>query len=411
MPKPQRSKKRLKRFNLRVNLLNPELFKFTALAIVSIFLLVWQIGFLTINKINNTELITKNKLITSGPWWKSIIHIYGPYYSLLHATYALNHTLLGFRLASILCGFISALLVYYALNQYHGHKISILASSLYITNFGFLVVSRQASPIASQLLLLIALTCLTLLLNKKPNLISLAITVITLSGLLYIPGAIWLIITTTIISYRSLKKAINDTGHLINMLLILLGLLIITPLIYSLVRYYSINRLIYYLGYNLHGKLTALKTFALNLAYTPFSLFIHSFNSQGTITLGHLPIIPIAESLIIIVGFYYYFKHLNNYRWRSLLIIIAVSWLLTGFGVISYYSLLPLMTIVAGTGLAYLLKEWYGVFPFNKIARISGLILMSAVIIYTGFYSAHSYFIAWGRDPQILNQYDKSLKS
>ncbi len=411
MPKPQRNKKRLKPFNFKILGLSSQLFKVSALAIAAIFLLVWQIKSLTLNKINSAELITRNKLITNGPWWKSIGHIYGPYYSLLHATYALNHTLLGLRLASLLCGFISALLVYYALNQYHGQKISVLASILYITNFGFLVISRQASPIASQLLLLIALVCLILLLNKRPNFTSLIITIITFAGLLYIPGAIWLIITTAIISFKNLKEALSDTKLLTKALLVLLGLTIITPLIYSLVRYYSLSRLLYYLGYNLHGKFAALKTFGLNLAYTPLSLFIHSFNSQGVITLGHLPIIPIAESFIIIVGFYYYFKHLNNYRWRNLLIIIAASWFLTGFGVINDYSFLPLLTIVAGTGLAYLLKEWYGVFPFNKIARISGLVLMSVVIIYTGFYSAHSYFIAWGRDPQILNQYDKSLKS
>ncbi|MGH7234344.1 MAG: hypothetical protein ACREF7_02765, partial [Candidatus Saccharimonadales bacterium] len=100
---------------------------------------------------------------------------------------------------------------------------------------------------------------------------------------------------------------------------------------------------------------------------------------------------------------------LSNWRWRSVLVLLLSGWLLSGLGLFSALALLPLIAITAGTGLAFLLKEWFEIFPRNPIARTTGLVIMFAVITLSAVYEIRSYFVAWPSDPATTAIYDQHL--
>jgi hypothetical protein len=189
--------------------------------------------------------------------------------------------------------------------------------------------------------------------------------------------------------------------------LLIFNLLLIAPLLYRLFGHFSSHQLAQWLGYGLNGRLSlsTLGEFATNLSANLLSLFIHSTKLGPTLSLGHLPLLPIAESLIIIIGIVFYLRHINNQRWQIWIVLSVLTITLSGFGLVSIFSLLPLLAIALATGLAYLLREWYAVFPFNPFARYAGYILMSIVVLFCCFYSARSYYVAWANNPATTSQY------
>lgn len=377
---------------------------------LSLFLLLWRLASLTKGRVNVSELAAKHALLHHSPWWKSPSFIYGPYYLLLHATYAINRSVSSFRLASVVIGLITAALIYWLINQWHGYKLAVLATVTFVSGLGVLAVARQGSPLSSQLLLSISLLTSVVAINRWHNYWGLlAVTLIT-AGDLYIPGALWPVMAMLFLSFTGLKKTLRTISLWSKSSLYGLGLLLLAPLIYRLGWHYSKHQLIYWLGYGLDGKLNAVRHFALHLAQVPLDLFFHSTNLPATLSLGHLPLLPVAQSVIIVLGFYGYISRFSNYRWRSILILGAVLWIVIGFGVLSVYSLLPLTTLAIGTGMAFMLKEWYSVFPRNPIARNLGLMVLSSVMLFSCFYSARSYFVGWANDPSTLSQYSFDLK-
>lgn len=405
---PPHNKAKLKLFKIDI-WLSPELAGGIVILILVVLTQLWRLSALTMNRLSVSELSTKHNLYINSPWWKSTAAIYGPYYTLLHATFAINHSLLAFRLASVIAGLLSTLLVYWLITQWHGYRIALLGSLTYLSSFGFLVLSRQASPISTELLMPLALLFAITIINKKKHLYSLLALIVIAAGSLYIPAAIWLIIAMVILAYPDIKEVYLNQNSKTKLGLIVFNLILIFPLVFSLIRHFSIHRLVTWLGYGLNGRLSALISFARNISYSFLDLFIRSTNLKPTLSLGHLPLLPVIESLIIVIGIIFYFRHLANKRWRNWLILVILTFIISGFGVLSVFTLLPLMAFAFATGLAYTLREWYAVFPINPFARYTGLALMSLVVLFNCYYSARSYYVAWSYDPATTTQYHYRL--
>ena len=393
----------------QINISN-EWYGFGVSFLASAFILLWRLSTLTSNLASTSEITTKIQLFINSPWWKSVFNIYGPYYLLLHGTFAMNHSLMTLRLASTLIGICVVAAVYWTVTNWHGYKIGLMSTLILMTSFGFLIVARQATPLITQLLLVSALLFAAVNLAQKQSLYSLVVYGIVFAGALYVPGGIFLALITTIFIRQSLIKTYAACSkRFMKPALILAELLLLTPIAYRLIHDYSRSQLATWLGYGLHGKGQAWHSFFVNLAHAPLDLFAHASSLGPTLSLGHLPMLPIAFSAMAAIGLYVYLTHLNNWRWRAVLLILISSWLLSGFGVISPLSLLPLIAIIAGTGCAYLLKQWYDVFPYNPIARAIGLLLIFSVLIFTGIYATRSYIVGWANSPVTSATYTKTL--
>ena len=377
---------------------------------LSIVVLLWRLVAISDNKVSMLELATKHHLFIDSPWWKSLASIYGPYYFLLHVIYAIHRNLYFFRLLSILPALAAALLVYWIVSRYHGYKIAILASSLLITNYAVLIISRVASPISTQLLPLVLLIAIILYLEQPPvNLYPLLAMEVAIIGCLYIPGMIWIVAAILGLNTKILKKTIFARSLTERVIMLLVAILSLVPLLYRLVAHYTSSQLLNWLGYALHGTTHAMSNLGSNIINTVLDLFIHSNRLNSSLSLGHLPLITVAQSVIIVVGLYYYASRRTNVRWRNLLIIFLITWLIIGFGVVSVYSLLPLCSILTGTGLAYLLKKWYEVFPRNLVAKYLGIVTLSTVVVLVCILSLRTYYVAWAYNPSTRLDYSHKL--
>ena len=377
----------------------------------SVGLLLWRLEALTSNLLSASEINTKHQLYINSPWWRSLESLYGPYYLLLHATFAIHHNVLSLRLASVIAALVVVGMTYWLVSSWHGYKIGLMVAAATLVSFGLLAAGREATPLITQLIVLPALILSVSHLFNKPTYFGLLLLGIVLAGVLYVPGGIWFVICTKLLGIKPIKVSFKKLSKIKKVIVTLTPLALITPLIFQLSAHYSLSQLKLWLGYGLNGSLThSAHVFLMNLLYTPMDLFIHSYNLSHNISLGHLPLLSIALSVIVALGLYSYFTRLNNWRWRSVLILLGLAWLMSGFGVISPLALLPLLFISAGTGLAFLLKEWYEVFPRNPIARSCGLIIMFAVIGLNTAYVARSYFVGWANNPLTTSLYSYRLK-
>lgn len=370
---------------------------------------LWRLSAVTANLAGPTDIATKHTLFLDSPWWKSIAHINGPFFLVLHGTFAINRSLFFLRLTSVLFGLLSAALVYFLVNHWHGYRIALLTTAAYISSFGYLVITHQSTPLTSQLPLAIGLLAAVITLDTWDSIWSIVALFISIAYALYIPGGIWLSITAIVLSFSNLKESFQSISIKWKLFLVLVLIVCILPLAYRLGNHYSLPQTLQWLGYGLHGKFKALESLGTNLIKVPADLFAYSLNLPRSMQLGHLPLLPIAESILIFVGLYCYVGRIRSYSWRSLIVFIGVSWLIVGFGILSVFTILPLVILTLGGGLTYLLKQWYTVFPRNPIARYVGLVVMSVVILFSCFFTARSFFVAWSNDPTQNVQFSHKL--
>jgi hypothetical protein len=153
------------------------------------------------------------------------------------------------------------------------------------------------------------------------------------------------------------------------------------------------HQLILWLGAPQHfaAPLTLLKQLA--------GVFVHLFvrgPQYPDIWLGRVPIMDIFVLVMCVVGIYFYAIHHAAFRSRLLLSYFTVGVLLVALhGPVSINLLVPLLYIVAATGIAYLLREWLIVFPLNPFARGLGIALISLAVLMSCVYNLRAYYVAW----------------
>ncbi|HVI60746.1 MAG TPA: hypothetical protein VM535_01175 [Candidatus Saccharimonadales bacterium] len=209
--------------------------------------------------------------------------------------------------------------------------------------------------------------------------------------LIYIPGLIWLVLVNIwwqraaiADGWRHFKRWWQRLAYLALGLiwLPLLGLHLSRP-----------GKLLTWLGWpaDLAAPLTLLKDFA--------AVFLHLFirgPEYPQLWLGRAPILDIFTLAACLIGIYFYATHRRAARSRLLATCFGIGVILVALGgPVSLSLLVPLLYLVAATGVAYLMREWLQVFPVNPLARNIGLGLIIAAVSLACLYNLRAYFIAW----------------
>ena len=409
MTKIKRSKIAIPHPKFFIPRLSIELIGGIIIFVLAASLFIWRLASLTYGQINYHEHTTNLIIANQTSWWKIILNINGPYYLTLYVFRLISHDLVLFRLVSVMIGILTAVVIYWLVSQWHGYKIGLMTAAIYITDFGVLSITRQASPLSASLLIPLGLLASMMAINRWQDYRGLLALSITTGLLLYIPGALWLVLAISVLNIKKLKIIWRDLSIRQRLIITTSLIILLIPLGYQLGHNYTNHQLAYWLGYGLNGKITALKSYGLNLIKTPSSLFFYSTTLPASLSLGHLPLLPIAITVLSLIGFYCYITRLSNYRWLNIIFLFVISWVVISFGVLSVYVLLPLAAIAAGTGLAFMLREWYSVFPRNPYARYAGISLIIAIVAFTCIFSLRSYFVAWANDPATQINYSFRL--
>lgn len=376
-------------------------------AFVLLFLLLWfRLGSQTYGHAAPAELTTQR----SSLHWRTILRdpLNAPY-TILERLVLLtgHHGITSMRLISTMYAVLAIVLFYIVARQWHSMRVAILATWLFISSSWFLHTARLATP---DILWLVGILGLVVLFSPKRRedhpWLSLPVTVATLSVLMYIPGMVWLVLLSLFIRRKNIGEYWRSSPNwLVRSVSILGPAVLLTPLGYA---FYGNIRLIkpwLGIGDQLNDPLTIGKQFLA----VPKQIFV-SGPFDPVHWLGRLPILSVFETVMFLLGAYFYVSHFNAARSRFIIILSLLAWVIIAVGNrVSLSLIIPVIYLVLTTGIAYMLHEWLKVFPKNPVARGIGITVISIAILLTSLYQTRSYFVAWRNSPDTRSAFTRTL--
>ena len=147
-----------------------------------------------------------------------------------------------------------------------------------------------------------------------------------------------------------------------------------------------------------------------NLLENLRAIFYLYFNINPYIVNGHItPVMDFSVIFLIIFGL---LKTLQNfYLARSFMV---WSWLLLTLPLIIFQPQLSALLIIPcfillAIGIESLLSEWYGLFPRNPYARITGLVLISSLVLVLTVGGLTKYVNSYRNYPIAVNEFSQDL--
>lgn len=302
------------------------------------------------------------------------------------------------RLVSAAIASLAALCFFLMARRWYTLRITVLATSMFLTSSFVLHAARFANVEVLNLLVIPGLMLIGSLLSTKAHDNKLILSIALLAAIFYIPGA-WLFVIAGLIVYKSHMKAIWEKVSLrlrISGLFLLSAFLV--PLVISFIH--APTKIIEWLGVSDYADLTV-DTLFKNALAIPNQLFYHG-PPDATAWLPGTPILDIFAIAMLILGFFAYRAGEHPDRERIVFSSFGIAVLLVVLGGPSRLGLMiPLLYIVIANGIGYMLQSWFTVFPRNPLARSIGLSLIFAAVIVSCSYQLGRYFVAWPQSPAI----------
>lgn len=297
-----------------------------------------------------------------------------------------------FRIISALFGILAVAAFYALLKTWQTKRIALLGTLLFMTSSWFLHQSRFAEP---QVLYLSALPMLLLAgtwLQDKRYDKFLPISAAMIALCLYLPG-LWLFIAIgCVIVRKDLLEAWQEVDKKRRSLIIGFFSAGIAPLFFALAS--NVSQIPKWLGLP-SRDVFSLQLIIDNLYQLPQSLFINGPDEAIKWLVG-TPILDVFTIALVILGSFSYYKGAHTLQARILALFTAVSLLLIIIGgAVGLSILIPILYLVAANGLAFLLQQWFTVFPRNPFARAFGVFCILIAVSVTVFYHVNRYYVAW----------------
>ena len=313
-------------------------------------------------------------------------------------------SILSIKLPSMIIAFISIIALVFMLRQWFKPNISILASLIAITTGQFLFIAQNGTPDVLYLLWPALLLLLASLITKqqKHRTFFVIMFFITAALSLYTPLSIYvlLVFAITILIHPHLRFIIRKLPKIELAEGFVAILLIVSPLLVGLFNHPG--AILTLLGVplqwpDLWANLTSLGT--------QYFGFLHP---GGTTIIT--PFFELGSMLIIAIGAYRVFK--TRATAKSLSIIF---WIICLIPVIilnpelTDITCIPLIILLA-SGLNELLSYWYGLFPNNPYARITGLIPVVILVSALVFSGINRYVYSYRYSPDIAPNFSHDLQ-
>lgn len=309
------------------------------------------------------------------------------------------------RSLSAAIGLAAVISFYYILSRWHSGKIALLGTLLFLTSAWFLHTVRLATTDATFLLLLPLVACGAWLNDtQRRDHFSLAAAALAAGILLYIPGMIWFILAGLIWQRKRVYLALSTLSVWQILLIGILGLLVLAPLV--VIGIEQPLSLLNYLG--LPDKLLHWKILVSALIDIPEQLFVRGPNNPS-MWLGQLALLDAFTTAMFIMGLYASYFRLRLDRTKLLLFGLVVGSVLIVTGAAAMSILLPFVYILVAAGIAFMLQQWFTVFPRNPLARSLGWGLISIAIVASCYYNLSHYFIAWPNAPATKAVFSEQL--
>jgi hypothetical protein len=314
-----------------------------------------------------------------------------------HVAIALHRVpTLALRAPSALVGIGFVWLFFYILRHWYSTRVAALDTLLFASSGWFLHTARIGTPLILQLSLLLAIAYGVWLKRTRTGTVAVLIASLMAVWFLYIPGFVWFVVAGIVWQRKSLRVLMSRTPAMGMLAAYALGIVLLVPLMRSFVLHPGLLK--QFVGLP-GGSLPTITTIGKNLAHIPQHLFL-SGPSDATLWVGHVPLMDVFSTGMLVLGVYAYFYRHKLDRARVLLGCTAISVVLVGLGgTVNIAVMLPIMYLVVASGIALMLQQWFTVFPRNPLARAIGVALISSAVFLTIFYYVNQYFMAWPHAP------------
>jgi len=309
--------------------------------------------------------------------------------------YIADQSLLLMRFVAGLFGLGILSTFYWLVRHWHGERSAVFGTIMFGSSAWFLHTARLGTPDVL-LFLTLALAACAVWLKRTDNRFALIAGFVLATSLLYVPGAIWLLLVGIIWQAKPIIKLFKE--HLPLMLASSLGaLVLIAPLGWAISKNPSLIKPM--LGLPTIGWPQALDSLQ-RLAHIPYSLVLRApFDPQHW--LGRLPVLDAFSAVMLLLGIYLYARHYKLVRVKLMAAALIVGSLLIALGgAVNLTMLVPFLYILIAAGIGFMLDRWYEVFPRNVIAQGVGVGLITLAIVTSCWYGVRHYFIAWPNTPQ-----------
>lgn len=301
----------------------------------------------------------------------------------------------AYRAVSALFAALAVVSCFFILREWYTTRVAVLGSWLFLSSAWLLHIGRLAIPEASYLLLMPLLWAVVWLYTTTLRKTALVVLSFLCAASFYVPGFGWLVLMTAITQYKRIWEELKQVPRWFRGVCAAIILVGLAPLIWAGTQ--SSHELL--LAAGLPDSFPHLKGLLNNFLRIPEQLFLRGPNDPVR-WLGRLPLLDVFSGAMLLLGLYglrYHFKLIRN----QLLVVssIFLTLLITLGGPLTITVLLPAMYILIGGGVAFLLQQWFTVFPRNPLARILATTLVSISVLLVSYYHITHYFIAWPQTP------------
>jgi hypothetical protein len=318
-----------------------------------------------------------------------------------------SHSLLSLRLPSVLFAVLVAVCFYYALSSWLGKPIGFLSTVLLATTPFFLLLARNGTPdvlFLSLVILVSAYTFFSRNAKRIPRTSALAL-IAAAAFCLYVPGMIWFLILGIILKRGQLFN-VSFENKLYPYLFGVLFLILIAPLILVLVLHPIQLKSLFLIPEHFKTPIHLLEDWLWMIV----ALFVRA-KQHETLMIGRLPILDVAQTGLVLFGFYVIWSRLRAHFFTVVGLILFITF---AAALDSRYNFLAgalaLLSVAVAFGLRFLYIEWIHIFPRNPIPRTFAITLMALVVLVHVAYGIRYSLIAWPASVAVQHLYVLKLK-
>jgi hypothetical protein len=330
--------------------------------------------------------------------------VFLPHKLLTYIAVKVNYSDALFRLPSVIFSLATIISGLVVMRSIFSRKTTIMAGIVLVSSSWLLSVGRLALPHAAFLIAVPAFALCYWFYKSYKRFITLPIIIAALTSCIYVPAFIWLIIGLIIQQRKTIKAEMRYIPSWYLVMCLSIVVIMLAPLAYASLR--STDQLLLILG--LPADIAAVKNFPSNLLQVLKDIFV--INSSGPIyTVGRTALLDVFTSVLVVLGAYS--QRFERTGWKLTLAVIVVFYLIfiALGGPVSSAILLPFIYLLAAYGLAFLMSQWFTVFPRNPIARSFGTIMVTVSMLLVAFYHVNKYYVAWPNTPDTRRSFNQSL--
>ncbi len=373
-----------------------------AILLILLTVLGWHIGDITPG-MSPSEIHARDQSRTIS----QIVNnpLYAPHKLIQYAAHKTgHHGPQAMRLASLLFAMLAVCTFFITLRWWFGTLLAALGTILFATSPWFIIAAHSATP---NVLLLMPVTVFACFLwleqtTKYQDIATVALTVAAAVGL-YTPGVFWIMIIGAAVCWPTIRKLTGETSKWVPQACIILFVLLITPLLFSIVKDFDLLKQLLFIP-TISGR--SLSEIGQDIGWAGLTIVWHSRENLAN-SLGTQPMLNAASVVFGLVGLGWLAAQYRRRRSYFLLFAIIAGLILIGMlrDFTLLLILLPIIYILVTSGLAYLYQEWFKTFPRNPFARILAYSLICLVVLLSAVYGMRYSLVAWPRSAETKEVY------